>query len=56
MKEADFGVTCPYEGCRARNQVKWPMDGSFTSVPIFALTDIQEYAPVAGLPKVENAR
>jgi hypothetical protein len=34
MEKADFTVTCPYEGCRERNKVEWPMDGSFKAIPI----------------------
>jgi hypothetical protein len=34
MEEADFSVTCPYEGCGERNNVDWPMDGSFRANPI----------------------
>jgi hypothetical protein len=34
MEEGDFSVTCPYEGCRERNEIDWPMDGSFRVIPI----------------------
>ena len=44
--EAEFSVTCPYEGCRECNKVEWPMDGSFRPVPIGRPAEI--YPPSCG--------
>jgi len=30
-KEVPQGVTCPF--CRGGNEVKWPMDTGFTTIP-----------------------
>ena len=34
LKEVRQGVSCPYEGCFAMNEVEWSIDGSLSSVAI----------------------